>query len=310
MRKNNGGRKSLEKLYFQRLKATGLNLDRLIGRLHNSGITLFDIKKGKKHVLFSVKGDDYKKVFAISKELCYNVVNLGKYGKLYPVYKLFQSFGVIVGALIFVAVAVVCSDVCFAVDFYGNGNVYAREVREYLNENGVKPYKKFSDFNLETLEDRLLADNDRFSFVSCEKVGCRLKIKLVLKDGNNGICSGNITALYSDVDGVVESVVVYRGTAQVGVGSEIKKGDLLVDGYALIRDEKVPTNVLAVVTVRERIEKAVLLSGENMDEIAVLIASQELKDREILSAETVCERRENGYEYTVKFGVKRVLIAG
>lgn len=310
MRKNNGNRTNLNKLFYSRFKVEGLNLDRLIYRLNKSGINLFNLKKRDRRIIFSVRGDDDKKVFAISNELCYNITKLGKHGKLYPVYTLLKNFGVLLGAIVFTAICVYSSDLCFAVDFYGNGNAYEREVSEYLAKNGVKPFARFSTFDLETLEDRILADSDRFSFVSCEKKGNRLKIELVLKEDNEGISNGNVPQLYSDVDGIVESVTVYRGTAEVKVGDTVKKGDILVDGYALIKEEKIPINVLAVVTLKTFIEKVVILSGEGQEELATLIASAELGDKEILSAKTTCEKEENGYKYTVRIGVKHVLVAG
>ena len=296
--------------YYERYKIEGLNLDRLINRFNKNGIDVYNVKKKSRAVIFSINASESEKVFAICKELCYNIIKVNNHGKLYPVVNLFRSVGVLLGLLAFTFLQVFFSDVCLSFEFSGNGNVYSREVTEYLIANGVKPMGRFSSFNMQTLEDRLLASSDKFSFVSCEKSGCRLKINLVLAEGKTGIMNSNVTALYSDVRGVVENIKVYRGTAEVEIGDQVNKGDLLVGGYALIKEEKVSVNVLAVITLKVPTEYTIVLNEKGMQDRAVMLAEEEANGKEIVDYTVEEIPLEKGYQYNVTLFSKRIITSG
>ena len=296
--------------YYERYKIEGLNLDRLINRFNKNGIDVYNVKKKSRVVIFSINASESEKVFAICKELCYNIIKVNNHGKLYPVVNLFRSVGVLLGLLAFTFLQVFFSDVCLSFEFSGNGNVYSREVTEYLIANGVKPMGRFSSFNMQTLEDRLLASSDKFSFVSCEKSGCRLKINLVLAEGKTGIMNSNVTALYSDVSGVVENIKVYRGTAEVEIGDQVNKGDLLVGGYALIKEEMVSVNVLAVITLKVPTEYAIILNEKGMQDRAVMLAEEEANGKEIVDYTVEEIPLEKGYQYNVTLFSKRIITSG
>lgn len=310
MRKNNGGGKNLKSWYYERYKIEGLNLDRLINRLNKNGISVYNVKKKARSVIFSINARESEKVFAICKELCYNIIEVNNHGRLYPVVRLIRNVGVLAGVVAFIGLQMFFSDVCLSFEFSGNGNVYSREVTEYLIANGVKPMGRFSSFNMQTLEDRLLASSDKFSFVSCEKSGCRLKINLVLAEGKTGIMNSNVTALYSDVNGSVESVKVYRGTAEVDIGDEVKKGDLLVGGYAIIKEEMVSVNVLAVVTLKVPTVYTVILNEKGLQERAVMLAEEEANGKEILDYTVEEIPLKKGYQYNVTLFSRRIITSG
>ena len=310
LRENKSGGKNLKSWYYERYKIEGLNLDRLINRFNKNGIDVYNVKKKSRVVIFSINASESEKVFAICKELCYNIIKVNNHGKLYPVVNLFRSVGVLLGLLAFTFLQVFFSDVCLSFEFSGNGNVYSREVTEYLISNGVKPMGRFSSFNMQTLEDRLLASSDKFSFVSCEKSGCRLKINLVLAEGKTGIMNSNVTALYSDVSGVVENIKVYRGTAEVEIGDQVNKGDLLVGGYALIKEEKVSVNVLAVITLKVPTEYMIILNEKGMQDRAVMLAEEEANGKEIVDYTVEEIPLEKGYQYNVTLFSKRIITSG
>ena len=310
MRENKSSGKNLKSWYYERYKIEGLNLDRLINRFNKNGIDVYNVKKKSRAVIFSINASESEKVFAICKELCYNIIKVNNHGKLYPVVNLFRSVGVLLGLLAFIFLQVFFSDVCLSFEFSGNGNVYSREVTEYLISNGVKPMGRFSSFNMQTLEDRLLASSDKFSFVSCEKSGCRLKINLVLAEGKTGIMNSNVTALYSDVRGVVENIKVYRGTAEVEIGDQVSEGDLLVGGYALIKEEKVSVNVLAVITLKVPTEYTIILNEKGMQDRAVMLAEEEANGKEIVDYTVEEIPLEKGYQYNVTLFSKRIITSG
>ena len=76
MRKNNFNAKVLERYYYSVFEIKGLNLDRLIETLKKRGITLYNVKKkANNRLIVTISAIDSQKLFAISKELCYNIKN-------------------------------------------------------------------------------------------------------------------------------------------------------------------------------------------------------------------------------------------
>ncbi len=290
---------------------TGLNLDRFINYLKNHDIKLYNVKKlDYKRMIIGVNFADSKNFFAIADKMCYNVkkVSLGGWG--YPFYRLLCSCGMVIGALCFCVLSYLLSDLVFALEFSGSGSIYKNQVIEFLEERGVKQYSRFSDINLKTLEDSVLAANDRLSFVGIERRGNRLEVELVLSSEKVQTLDGNVYALYSNVSGVVESVKVYRGTAVVKVGDKVNKGDLLVDGYVTLKENTVKINVLCAVSliVEDTLEYYSNKDGE--EEKAELFAQMQVEDSQILSSNTIKIPKDNGYLYIVNVKYRCTLYAG
>ena len=188
---------------------SGLNLDRLINYLKNHDIKLYNVKKlSYKRMIIGVNFADSKNFFAIADKMCYNVKKVSLSGWGYPFYRLLCSIGMVIGALCFCALAYLLSDVVFAVEFSGSGSIYKNQVAEFLEKQGVKQYARFSDIDLKTLEDFVLASNDRLSFVGIERRGNRLEIELVLSSEK----AENLSTLVS---------CVYKRNQVFFVGSEV-----------------------------------------------------------------------------------------
>ncbi|MBQ9734875.1 MAG: sporulation protein YqfD [Clostridia bacterium] len=310
MRKNKVGRKVLTGVYAV-YEIRGLNLDYLINTARNRGIELYDIKKiENKRMIVAVSLWKSRKFFAIAKELCYNIKKVREKGRVFPLVSAVRSFGLIIGAIVFCAVSVVTDDILFGFTFTGSGSVYAKQVEEYLYYNGVKPMVRFSDLDLERLEDGILSSSDRLSFASCQKRGNRLVVNLVLSKEKVKTQDGNVYALVSDCDGVIESIKVYRGTAVKCVGDRVSVGELIVDGYATIKEQTVKINVIAAVTLIAEKQIAYPSDKENQEENARLFAETALDGYEILNIDCKVDIDGDGYIYTVTAQYRRIIYAG
>lgn len=290
----------------------GRNLDGFINLLRNRKIAVYDVKKvSNDKLILAVNFKDYRKFFAIGKELCYNIKKVRDKGKGYPFLALYRSLGILIGAIIICFCAYTCSDYIFDFKFTGSGSVYYRQIGEYLNEKGIKKLSRFSSLNLEKLEDEILADNPNLSFVSCLKVGNRLVIDSALSQDRVDKVKGDVYKILSDVDGVIESLKVYRGTAVVSVGDSVRAGDLLVDGYVIIKDVQVKTNVLACISLSCFYEYVYVSERNDCEEKAILLAEQQLGDKTI-TQNTVIKNpiSDNQFEYIVKLTYKHVLRVG
>ena len=314
MRKNKvGGKVGIKRAVgvYTVFRIKGLNLDRFINIVKKRNITLYDVKKqSDKRLIVTVSYNDSAKFFAIAKELCYNIKKVREKGKGYPLLWLSRSVGVVLGAVVFILCAFIAGDTLFDVRYSGSGSIYSREVDAYLNKMGVVKYARFSNIDLERLEDGILSSNEHLSFASCAKRGSILNVELVLKSDKVNSLDGNVENMTAAVDGVIESIKVYRGTALLQVGDSVKKGDVIVDGYVTIKEQTVKTGFIAAVSIRVNHVLYYHAKNENESQSALLFAEAELLDKEILAQSVTCEKQGDVFLYTVTSEYRQVFYAG
>lgn len=307
MRKNKVYGKNLGVYY--RYKITGLNQNRLIEKLSKNNVTSYNIfKKSRKEMLLSVKYCDREKLFAITRELCYNIKEVKAFGLAYPVLYLAKNVGVLIGAILFIITTCVLDGYIFSIDYSGTGRVLYREVENYLNGIGVKKFTRFSDINLRTLADGILANNPNVNYCQCVKIGKRLNIELALKNQTVPTLTGKEEQILSPVNGVIESIKVYRGTALKNVGDTVLFNEVIVDGVMTVKEETVKTYAIASITIRAEFLYEYRSSKDGEEEKALLLALEELGEREILSPQVIktVTKKENIYRVRVPYRVSLV----
>ncbi len=302
---------------FKQVKVTykieGLNQDRLISALKKRDFVLYDIKKpNNRQMYITVNLNQSKNFFAIIKNMCYNIKKVRFSGKALPVYKLAKNLGLLLGAFAFVVIAYLSGDLIFDISYSGSGSIYQREIEQYLSSRGVGKFCAFSSFSLSELEDDVLASSEHLTFVSLEKKGNTLSVYSSLKTDKVQTLAGDKTELIAIESGVLESLKVYRGTALYNVGDRVERGANLVGAFVQIKDENIPSSVLAYATIISEKQFTYLLDGDNAMDKAELFAIEELSNREVLKAipELVGERGQGKYEYLVKVEYRTVLYAG
>lgn len=306
MRKNKIVGKNLG--FYSTYKITGLNLDNLVNILKNKGVYLKDIvKRDRKTLIVSVSYQEREKFFAITRDLCYNIKKVGERGKYRLALKMAHNFGLILGAVIFAVCSFVADDFIFSIDYAGSGSVYSREIGTLLEGENVKPFSRFSAIDLPALSDKILARTDKVSFAECLKVGNRLKINLVLSEKPTRTLFGDKETLCSDIDGVIEYLKVYRGTALKNVGDRVMAGETILGGFAVVKETTVKVGIIATVSVMGEFNYVYESERDGEESLAAIFAETALGEREIISSETVkTARGENLYEYKVKIIYRKI----
>lgn len=295
---------------FSVYKIEGLNLDSLINTLKKRKITLYEVSKlTPKRLNVKVKYKDGKKLFAISKELCYNIVKIKDTGLLYPLLFFKRNLGLLIGGIIFLGLSVFSNDFIFSYSFSGSGAVYSQSVREYLENKGVKPFTRFSELNLKTLSSQILIDNDNLSFVSCTKKGNTLEISLTKSYENKVTLTGNVTEFVSPYNGVVQELKVYRGSLVAKVGDKIKKGDLLVLGEAVVKDTLINVNVIAYACIlEENVFEYISDTDKDVDKAQAFAMGK--TEGEVVDVKTTVTPKNDKYCYTVSLFLRRTILVG
>lgn len=307
MRKNNEYNDKLKKGLFSRYEVVGLNQSVLLNSLAKNGIKIERIKKvDSSKMTLDINCSQNKKFFAITKELCYNIKKVKDGGFFYPLVCLSRRLGVLFGTIAFLTIVLLSNDVIFGLEFSGSGAVFERRAREVLRTYGVCEFSRFSAVDFNQAAKGLLKSDDKFSFVSVKRKGSRIAIELVASTQPIKTVEENSDGLTADVDGVVKEVKVYRGTAIVKEGDSIKKGDLLVGGFVVVKDVVTPIGAIARVVVEYEREIKVILYCDDGEEIAETFARAEFEENSVSAAQVKKEKNGEQYIYTVTLNLRKV----
>ena len=233
----------MRKVGFQ---VESLNPSRVVDKLVRAGIAVLGAEKTQKNaVTVWVDGKDAKKVFAILRGSCYNVTKVRARGLERLRRACLQSLGVPAGIALFLVSAFLLQGRVLKIDVAGSGAYYEAQVRNILSENGT------ALFSAPPREDagvsaKILA-LPRVSFCSLRMRGGVLTVTVEVSDEN---VAPAVQPLLSPADGVIEELTVVRGTPLLGVDDAVKKGDAVVDGYAVSGETVRPVLVIARVKVR------------------------------------------------------------
>ena len=279
---------------------TGVNQDKLINELAKNGINIYQIKKfSVKKMRLGIKLNETKKFFAITNNLCYNIRRVKTFGKMYPLYRLIKHVGVLLGALFFVISSHYLGGIIYSVEYVGTGAVLKREVQNFLEDKGVKKYSNFSDFDLDVLSSQILASSNKLSFARLKKSGNRLIVELVLAQTNDKESLGKDTAVYSSVSGIIEDIKVYRGTALKKAGDVVAENELIVGGYAIIKEQTIEVNPIAYVSIICTEVETLVSENDNAETQATTFALGLHADKDIVSVSVEKSEQDDLFVYTV-----------
>ncbi len=233
------------------LTVEGLGVHRVLEKLARAGVETLLAEPVQKNVLkVRIRGKDRKKVFAILRGSCYNIKKVRYLGAERAVRALVRGAGLAFGVLFFLVAVPLAESRVLRVNVVGNGAYYEREVRAILARAGVK---EFSAMPSQTgaLSAEILS-LPRVEFCSFHTAGGVLTVEVRVSDEAPAL-SGE--PLLAPVRGVVEELVVVRGTALVSVGDAVEAGQAVVGNFTLSGEERRPAAVIARVTVRTEIAR-------------------------------------------------------
>ena len=230
-------------------------------------------------------------------------------GKLYPIVYLIKNVGILLGALIFTLGCYLSNDKIFAITYSGSAVEYSAQVQEFLDKKGITTFTNFSSFNTKVLASEIMGQNPNLSFVSCTKKGNRLHLELALQSKDKLTLTGKQKDLFSSVEGVVEQVKVYRGTAVVNQGDTVKKGDLLVSSKMVVNEKELEVNVVAFLTIKTKLT-CNFTSPISDDNSAVAFALGLAGDKAIIDYSLTKRKDKNQYIYQVHLICRHVIYVG
>lgn len=231
------------KFYFgtTRFKIQGVNFSVLLNDLSLSGIKVNKVERPEvTQLVFVCPTRDRKKVIAILKQRCYNVLEQQNSHSFNFFRSVITRFGILIGIGVGVLLNVFASFFIWNVMLYGQED-YSEQIFSVLVQNGMGAGSWKFGIKPEDAEQVIYDSIPEISLVDISFRGCSLIVNYTIRtqEDNDQTVSKNILA---KADGVVSSILVTSGTAMVKVGDFVRKGQLLIAGYQTVNDSQVDCN--------------------------------------------------------------------
>lgn len=210
----------------EKILLEGVMPERALNRLARSGVAVERVKRiGKNQTVFLVDAKDGEKVFSIypkasSAVAAYTVKSLGKTGFTAALERLKKRAGVLLGALLFLALTLYADTLVLKVEIRTDTPLKT-EIARVLNENGVRELAPFSSKNADFISAQILA-LEGVSFCSLKKSGSVCIVEVRGSSFTN--VEKRASRLIADRKGVLTSLTVLRGEKLVLEGAEVEAG--------------------------------------------------------------------------------------
>jgi len=195
------------------------------------GIPYTHLQTYADHITLKFRYSQYKCFARIASErgVQYEVIKKQGIPAILDRYK--HRYGIAVGLVCAALIVVMAHRYVWSVEVEGNKTMTSFEVRELLREHGFGVGSPKSSVNTDRIENKIMIDSDRISWMSINIVGTVARVQIREYDGapkkDKLTKPANLVAKKA---GVVEEVRLFRGNAVVSAGKYVEKGELLVSG--------------------------------------------------------------------------------
>lgn len=139
--------------------------------------------------------------------------------------------GLLLGALVFTILLSVSTLYVFKIQVNGNSDIDREQLLAELSELGIYPGTRIRQIDKKSIATEILLNHPEIAWASISVKGTTVCVEIKEKASAPIENPSTPELLVARYDGVVKSVAVQSGRSAVGVGSVVKKGDLLICGY-------------------------------------------------------------------------------
>lgn len=249
-------------------RAEGGFPERFINLCSANGADIKNVKMFRETINGSCSIKSYRKIRRIAKKSGMKVRITGKHGMPFFIHRNRKRSGIIFGFVFMIIVTSLLSDRIWVVSVKGNEQIPAEEILNSFYDLGVKTGVRKDSLNPKEIARTALTQVDGLMWNAVNINGCKVTIEVkeqVKKDivPEDDEIPSNIVASNS---GQVTRIENFVGTSVVEVGSAVEKGDIIVSGAVINKDEsvsfyKAEANVIAKT---KNIVSVMLPSVQNM----------------------------------------------
>ncbi len=205
--------------------------DRFINLCAKDSVPLWNIRNTGGRITASTTVKGYLSIRNAAKKSGMRVIHTDKKGLRFFIRRNKARVGILAGALISALLVAVLSQFVWSVSVVGNTTLENDYILSLFENYGVKVGAKISDLDLKGIAARAVNENQQFSWAAVNRKGAVVVIEVRETTKSPEMYDSSVpTNVVASEDGVVLSVDVLYGTAEIKSGSAVTKGDLLISG--------------------------------------------------------------------------------
>lgn len=236
------------------LQISGDFNERLLNLFALNKVNVWNIKRVGERIFLSISVRDYKKIRNIRGKTKIKIRILKKIGVPFIVRRYRLRIGFLVGILLFFAIIYVLSQFVWRIEVVGNQHLTKNEILEMCDSVGLHIGAPKSKVDSYEIRDKMLLESNKLAWASFNLEGSVVTVNV--SEIKNEFSDEEYCNIVSDYNGVIKSIIVQKGSAEVLSGEAVQKGDLLISGVVSATGHTYFTNATGTVTaeVEENIE--------------------------------------------------------
>ncbi len=225
---------------FVEFSARGGFPERFINLCSSNNIEIKNVRMYKETISATCNIKAYRKIRHTAKKAGMRVRLIKKHGLPFLIYKKRKRIGVIPGLAFLVAMTYFLSGYIWTIKVNGNENIPDEEIIPIFESLGVKTGIRKGDINTKDIARKALTETDKLMWAAVNADACKITIevkeRVAGETETEDKTPSNIIAAESGQIILIEN---FLGTPLAEVGSAVEKGDIIVSGAVINKDESV-----------------------------------------------------------------------
>ncbi len=210
---------------------SGGSTERFLNEIRELGVACFDIRTENGVLTAKTYRRYFQKIRCSAEKNGLVISIISEEGLVFKTVKYKKRYGLIVGMIIVLSAFFILSNHVVKIEISGNYSVDSDRVEAVLEENGVTFGKFIPDINTDYIKQKLTIAFDEFSWVGVRTSGGRFIVEVTESTPKPFMVPENqVCNIVSDRDAQIKSIEVYSGDAVVRAGDGVSKGQLLISG--------------------------------------------------------------------------------
>lgn len=223
-----------------RFRATGQSPERLLNLCAQRGVALWNARPTAEGLEAVTTARDYKKLRPIARRARVKTKMLSKRGAPFIAAKYKGRIGIPVGAAIGAALLVVLSQFLWTINVTGLHTVSEQRLRSLLTESGVKTGAFKHTVDTAQAKRDILLQVDEIGWLSVNICGSHADVEVKEKTRKPEVEESETPCnIKASEDGVITKITAAQGVTEAKVGSGVIKGELLISGVNLTKQNTV-----------------------------------------------------------------------
>jgi len=204
--------------------------ERLINLCASNNISLTDLVKTPEGFEAITLACDYKKIVEFSKKVNVETNIIKKVGVPFRAGTYKKRYGLMIGAVIFIAFILISQNYIWQIEVKGNKKVSTQVILSELNDLGVRKWGYIPDIDFREKKQQALLKLPELSWLSINQRGCKIDVLVSERYAPPTIRENTPCDIVANKTGQIKYMEVYNGQTVKGINYTVSEGDIIVSG--------------------------------------------------------------------------------